>query len=164
MFKVKLIRSALPRHQLVKWAALHHVAGGPFTIRMFAAVPHKCWFNQTPANWELTVYAEGCRRDAILLHSFSLSLSFTRNHLKLYWLWFTCSALFPPMLCLCLSSIITTVLCSGSFCLISLPSIALVFFLFPLYCCMLRYLHASTHLVLLRPLPWTLTEGREARE
>lgn len=68
----------------------------------------------------------------MLLHSLSPSLSLTRNHLKLYWLWFASSALFPPVLCLCLSSIITTVLCSGSFCLISLPSIALIFFLFPL--------------------------------
>lgn len=96
-FKVKWKRSALPGHQLVEWAALHHVVG-PFTIRMFADMAHKWWFNQTPAIWELTVCAEGCRRHAGLLHSLSPSLSLTRSHLKLYWLWFASSALFPHTL------------------------------------------------------------------
>lgn len=113
----------------------------PAALLQSENVLHKCWFNQTPAKWELTVCAEGCRRNAVFLHSLSPSLLLTRNHLKLYWLWFASSALFPAVLCLCLGSIITTALCSGSFSLISLPSFALDFFFFPLYCCVLHYLH-----------------------
>lgn len=164
--KDKLIRPALPRHS-------HSRSNALLSIMLPAALLQSECLSTFCINVDLTKHLPNENLLSVLraaggtlsssTPSLSPSLSLTRNHLKLYWLWFASSALFPPVLCLCLGGIITAALCCGSFRLISLPCLALHFFFFPLYCCVLRYLRASTPLGLLLPLPWTLTEAREAR-